>query len=557
VRFCVFWRVNHARERFARLCSECLGEESVAIGLVDGAGVCRERRVVDDIGIGEVDIKESVEVLMERQCPQTPDGEYNRSAPWVVRWPQYPGLDAFLGVVLSIVDEFGVKLFEELDYVHEAHLTERFRASFEGLSGVYAPLVYWDYSSRRVLTTEYIEGIKVTESEALEAAGIDVLALLSYGARANLTQLFEHGLFHADPHPGNLLVRPEDGTLVFLDFGMMSILRPDQKRRMIEVFVDVINDRPENLKENLVALGFLRPDAPWEELLPLTANLFAVLFGAQDRRTTFQDVTNSFAPLLYEYDFRIPVDFAYIVRAIMTLEGISLQLDPDFDVFAVSAPYAARMMLTFPDPSLRQRLMDELLTDDSRLDWQRLQQLASLAGRDNGFRLETDGLAEPALDMLLSPEGAALRRALVADLLSDPELAAKRVEQLAPLVYSDRSLSGRRILDRVVAFLLSPDGEETRAQLAAGLGSNGNGGLDLMRMIDLAGSAGRLHPDFGMSTLFSAVGGHLLSKEGKAVRNELLAAGAHRVLGGLNSVLSYVTGSAPAPPRTLLVVEND
>ena len=458
---------------------------------------------------------------------------------------------------ISIVDEFGTKLFEELDYVHEAHLTERFRASFEGLSGVYAPLVYWDYSSRRVLTTEYIEGIKVTESEALEAAGIDVLALLSYGARANLTQLFEHGLFHADPHPGNLLVRPEDGTLVFLDFGMMSILRPDQKRRMIEVFVDVINDRPENLKENLVALGFLRPDAPWEELLPLTANLFAVLFGTQDRRTTFQDVTNSFAPLLYEYDFRIPVDFAYIVRAIMTLEGISLQLDPDFDVFAVSAPYAARMMLTFPDPSLRQRLMDELLTDDGGLDWQRLQQLASLAGRDNGFRLETDGLAEPALDMLLSPEGAALRRALVADLLSDPELAAKRVEQLAPLVYSDRSLSGRRILDRVVAFLLSPDGDETRAQLAAGLGSNGNGRLDLMRMIDLAGTAGRLHPDFGMSTLFSAVGGHLLSKEGKAVRNELLAAGAQRVLGGLNSALSYVTGSAPAPPRTLVVVEND
>ena len=126
--------------------------------------------------------------------------------------------------------------------------------------------------------------------------------------------------------------------------------------------------------------------------MPLANDLFKAIFGSADRRYSFQDVTNSFAPLLYEYEFRIPVDFAYIVRAIMTLEGISLQLDPDFDIWAVSAPYAARMMLTFPDPSLRQRLLDELLTDDGGLDWQRLEHLAALAAHDDGFQLETEGL---------------------------------------------------------------------------------------------------------------------------------------------------------------------
>jgi predicted unusual protein kinase regulating ubiquinone biosynthesis (AarF/ABC1/UbiB family) len=458
---------------------------------------------------------------------------------------------------VSIVDEFGSKLFEELDYIHEAYLTERFRANFEGLPGVYAPLVYREFSSRRVLTTEYIEGIKVTAKEELEAAGIDVLVLLSHGTRANLTQLFEHGLFHADPHPGNLLVRPGDGTLVFLDFGMMSIVSAEQKLRMIEIFVDVINRRPENLRENLVALGFLQPGARWEEILPLANDLFASVFGAEERHTSFQDATHAFAPLIYEYEFRLPVDFAYIVRAIMTLEGISLQLDPDFDIFAVSAPYAARMMLTFPNPRLRRRLMDELLTEDGGLDWQRLEQLAALAMRDSGFRLETEGLAEPALDMLLSPEGASLRRAVVASLLSDPESAAQHVEQLAPLIASDRSLSGRAILDKLVAFLLSPAGEETRAQLAAGLRSNGNHSLDLARAIDLASMAGRLHPEFRTSTLIGALGGYLLSEDGKQARNQLLVAGTQRVVDGLTGALNRLARPTPAPTRAVALAESE
>jgi predicted unusual protein kinase regulating ubiquinone biosynthesis (AarF/ABC1/UbiB family) len=471
-----------------------------------------------------------------------------RLAVLVERFPRLSRGQPWVG----LVDEFGAKLFEELDYVHEAHLTERFRTNVEEVPGVYAPRVFWPLSGRRVLTTEYIAGIKVTEKEALLAAGVEIRALLSQGVRANLKQLFEHGLFHADPHPGNLLVRPEDGTLVFIDFGMMGIIHPDEKLRILEIFVDVINQRPENLRENLIALGCLRPDARWDELVPLANNLFKALFGDAERRHSFQDVTNSFAPLLYEYQFRIPVDFAYIVRAIMTLEGISLQLDPEFDIWAVSAPYAARMMLTFPDPSLRKRLLDELLTDDGGVDWQRLEQLAALAAHDTVFHLETEGLAEPALEMLLSPEGAALRRALVTDLLQAPEASAGRIEGLAPILTADRSLSGRAILDRLVAFVLSPAGEETRAQLAAGLSArgNGNGRLDLSRAMDIASLAGRLHPEFGLGTLLRALGGYLMSEEGKPARNELLVAGAQRVVDGLTGVLNRLSRSSsrPEPP---------
>jgi predicted unusual protein kinase regulating ubiquinone biosynthesis (AarF/ABC1/UbiB family) len=455
---------------------------------------------------------------------------------------------------VSLVDEFGAKLFEELDYVHEAHLKERFGINVAGMTGIYAPRVYWQYSSRRVLTTEYIKGIRVTDKEKLEAAGVDFRRLLGQGVRANLKQLFEHGLFHADPHPGNLLVRPEDGTLVFLDFGMMGIIQPEQKLRILEIFVDVINQRPENLKDNLIALGCLRPDARWEELVPVANNMFKALFGEAGQRHSFQDVTGSFAPLIYEYEFRIPVDFAYIVRAIMTLEGISLQLDPDFDIWAVTAPYAARMMLTFPDASLRRRLMDELLTDEGALDWGRLQQLALLAAHDTAFRLETEGLVEPALDMVLSPEGAALRHALVADLLRAPDSSADRIGGLAPLLTADPSLPGREILDRLIAFLLSDAGAETRQQLADGLrtGRNGSRQTDWARLADLAGMAGQLHPDFRVGTLARALGGYLFSEQGRPARNQALAAGARWVTDGLAGALSRLARPpAPARPRAL------
>lgn len=461
---------------------------------------------------------------------------------------RFPSLSRGLPWV-SLVDEFGAKLFEELDYVHEAYLTEQFRTYIQGIPGVYAPRVHWEYTSRRVLTTEYIDGIRILEKDKLRAVGVQPRVLLSLGVRANLQQLFEHGLFHADPHPGNLLVRPTDGALVFIDFGMVGRIRPEQRLRILEIFVDVINRRPENLKENLIALGCLQPDARWDELMPLATRLFKSLFGDAERRHTFQEVTHSFAPLIYTYRFRIPADFAYIVRAIMTLEGISLQLDPEFDIWTVSAPYAARMMLTVPNPRLRQRLMAELLTPEGGLNWPRFGQLVALAMHETPFRLETEGLIDAALDMLLSPEGAALRRAFIADLLSDSGSAAEQVRRLALLIASDRSLSGQAILNRLVAFLLSPAGEETRKQLAAGLQTNGR--LDLLRVVELASLARQLHPDFRVTTLLRVLSGYLLSEEGKPLRNKLLKAGTQQVVGTLVHAMGRLSGVSYTPSRAV------
>jgi hypothetical protein len=213
------------------------------------------------------------------------------------------------------------------------------------------------------------------------------------------------------------------------------------------------------------------------------------------------------------------------------------------------------MMLTMPNPRLRQRLLDELLAEDGEVDWQRLEDLAALAAHDTAFHLDTEGLAEPALDMLLSPEGAALRRALIAELLNDPGAAAVRVDQLSPLLTSDRSLSGRTILDKLVPFLLSPAGQETRSQLAAGLRSrnNGLGHLDLARLVELTSLAGRLHPELRTGTLVSVVASYLLSAEGKPIRTQILTAGAQCAVTGIGAMLSRLAQplSPPTPVRQL------
>ena len=462
---------------------------------------------------------------------------------------------------VSVVDEFGAKLFEELDYVHEAHMARRFRADVEQMPGVYVPQVYAEFSSRRVLTTEFIHGIKISDKEQLEAAAVDIPRLLRLGVRTNLKQLLDNGFFHADPHPGNLLVRPEDGALVFIDFGMMGIVSPEEKHAIVEIFVDVINGRPENLRENLIRLNFLHPDSPWDDLLPYVTQLFGATFGAQDRRYTFRDVTNAFSPLLYNYRFRIPVNFALIARAIITLEGISLQLDPEFDIFTVSAPFAVRMMLTLPDPSLRQRLMDELLTSEGALDWQRLHQLTSLAVHEQSSRLPSgdqsldltaaDGLIGPVLDMLLSPEGAALRRALVVELLRAPETRTSHLEGLGQLLSADPTLPPQKIVDRLVAFVFSPEGAETRAQLAAGFELNGR--FDLARLLGVSTAAGRMNSAFRTSTVLRSVGGYLMSEHGRPTRDRLLRTGAERVVGGLLHTLDRLQRPAvrATSPRSI------
>jgi predicted unusual protein kinase regulating ubiquinone biosynthesis (AarF/ABC1/UbiB family) len=161
--------------------------------------------------------------------------------------------------LVAIMDEFGERIFEEMDYTHEGQNAQRFAELYGHIADIYVPHIYPQYTARRVLTMEWIEGTKLTNIDALERKGIDATHLIDVGVQCSLRQLLEHGFFHADPHPGNLLAMA-DGRLAYLDFGMMSEVKPYQRYGLIEAVVHMVNRDFEGLANDYVKLEFLTPD---------------------------------------------------------------------------------------------------------------------------------------------------------------------------------------------------------------------------------------------------------------------------------------------------------
>ena len=166
-----------------------------------------------------------------------------------------PWLPLNLGHDLTlIVDEFGMKLFEEIDYLNEAKNAKLFASNFAEDPEVKVPLIYDRYCSNYVLTLEWIDGIKLTDVEQLEAAGLDADSLVKIGVTSGLRQLLEYGFFHADPHPGNLFATL-DGRMAYIDFGMMDQLSESMKETIASAVVQLINRDYEGLAIDFVNLG--------------------------------------------------------------------------------------------------------------------------------------------------------------------------------------------------------------------------------------------------------------------------------------------------------------
>ena len=192
-----------------------------------------------------------------------------------------PWLPLNLGHDLSlIVDEFGSKLFEEIDYLNEANNAEQFARNFAGDPEVKVPVIYRQFSGNRVLTLEWIDGIKLTDVSKLEAAGLDVDELIKIGVTSGLRQLLEYGFFHADPHPGNLFATL-DGRMAYIDFGMMDQLSESMKETIASAVVQLINRDYEGLAIDFVNLGFLTPDTDIKPIIPALETVLGRAVGGK------------------------------------------------------------------------------------------------------------------------------------------------------------------------------------------------------------------------------------------------------------------------------------
>lgn len=378
---------------------------------------------------------------------------------WATGWLA-PWLPLNLGHDLTlIVDEFGTKLFEEIDYLNEGRNAEKFAFNFRNDPSVKVPAIYWRYTSIHVLTLEWINGFKLTDTKSIQAAGLNTNSLIKTGVTAGLRQLLEFGFFHADPHPGNLFAMT-DGRMAYIDFGMMDQLDENTKETLVDAIVHLINKDYIELAKDYVKLGFLTPETDIHPIVPALEALLGNAIGESVGNFNFKTITDAFSELMYQYPFRVPAKFALIIRSLVTQEGIALSLNPNFKILEVAYPYVARRLLTGESPELRRRLLN-VLFKDGKFQWQRLENLIAIARADSNFDLLPT--AQLGLQYLLSDEGKFLRRQLLLALTEDDTLHTEEVRRLWNLVKDD--LKPTRLFNAALGVLSEFSREGTAAIL--------------------------------------------------------------------------------------------
>jgi predicted unusual protein kinase regulating ubiquinone biosynthesis (AarF/ABC1/UbiB family) len=349
---------------------------------------------------------------------------------WAATWIK-PFLPLNLGDNLTIVvDEFGTKLFEEIDYENEGRNAEKFAANFQDDPAVKVPSIYWRYTSRNVLTLEWIDGIKLTDLEGIRRAGLDRDKLIKACVYAGLRQLLEFGFFHADPHPGNLFALP-DGRMAFIDFGMMDQLTQNTKETIAGSIVHVINKDYLSLTDDFVKLGFLTPDIDITPIIPALERVLDNAIGENVGKFNFKTITDEFSELMFQYPFRVPAQFSLIIRSLVTQEGIALSLNPEFKIVEIGYPYVAQRLLNGETPEMRRRLL-EVVIKDGKLQWKRLENMIGIARSDNNFDLLPT--AQLGFQFLMSAEGRSIRNQIIMALTEDNRLHVSEVQQLWNLV---------------------------------------------------------------------------------------------------------------------------
>lgn len=280
----------------------------------------------------------------------------------------------------GMLREFDVTIHEEMDYAAEGRNAERFRENFQNWSNIHVPTIYWHATTKKVLTMEFIHGTKVVDLEEQARRNISPAKVNRLLIKTYLKQLLEDGFFHADPHPGNLLVMP-DGRLAFFDFGMVGRITPQLQAKMIDAFFHVVDKDPGGIAQDLIELDFLKPGTPHSTVKPVVERMFEFHFNLKLKDVNFKELTYDLADVMYDYPFRLPSNFTYIMRALMTLEGIGIITDPEFNFFETAKPYAKEFMLRREGRDFRKVFVDKLMGRDhqGKIDWNRTWKLAKMA----------------------------------------------------------------------------------------------------------------------------------------------------------------------------------
>ena len=243
----------------------------------------------------------------------------------------------------DVVDTFERSMTKELDYTSEARAMTQLRKLYEDYTTFYIPKPYPELSTSKILVIEFVNGCKITDKAQLLAWGLRPEAVAERGMDIYLTQIFEFGFFHADPHPGNVLVRP-DGTLVLIDFGMVGKLTKQQKYAFAGVFIGMARQDARSMALNFRRLA-LSSDIP--DMRAFEADLSRLIedFAVLDvKDMSMSDLADSLQGIIYQYKLQVPGAVFLILRALVILEGIGKVLHPNFNTFEFVRPYGAKIL---------------------------------------------------------------------------------------------------------------------------------------------------------------------------------------------------------------------
>ncbi len=260
---------------------------------------------------------------------------------------------------IQIFEESAKLLYEEIDYVHEGKSADLFRNNFADIPWVKVPKVYWDLTTPRILTMEYVPGIKINDYEAIERAGIDRKLLAERSAESYLTQLLRHGFFHTDPHCGNLAVDSvAGGRIIYYDFGMMSAFQPHIKRGLVDVIFGIYEGSERDICDAMVKMGVLRRGADRltvEKVGRYFLGLFRTNMEAGNVKKTkdekraemmkrLNNIGEDLLAVSEDECFSFPPVFTFVFRAFTTLEGIGKGLNPSYDLTLIAGPYLKELI---------------------------------------------------------------------------------------------------------------------------------------------------------------------------------------------------------------------
>jgi len=371
-----------------------------------------------------------------------------------------PFLPLNIGIGIGeIIDEFGRALFEEINYEQEAINAERFAKLFKKNPQVFIPKVEKSFSSKKVITTSWIEGVKLKDRNEIKKNNLIPSSFIRTGVISGLQQLFEYGYFHADPHPGNMFALSggdqKNGNIAYVDFGMMDSISDFDRLTLIKAIVHLINNEFLLLAKDFQKLGFLSEDQDLQSLVNPLKEVLGDSLGKEVGNFNFKEITDKFSKLMYTYPFRVPSRFALIIRAVVSQEGLALRLDPEFKIVRIAYPYIAKKLLTDNSDEIVDILLEVIFDKDGRIQIDKLESLLNILFKDT-IDINTDliPVANASLKLFVSEKGSEVRKNLLLSLIKNDKIELKDAEKLFNLL--TETFSPIKLAKNAVKKIISP-----------------------------------------------------------------------------------------------------